>query len=202
MKPFVALLCLAAAHAFAQDGGTAAVDRVAEQRANALMETLRKQHVGPGPCYRWDRKSAVSELSVQTTAKSLEKSVTSDEVASVVPLFVQWADALEAKAHKLPARDELKAVVKQLAPPEEKAKLEKNPKALEELADRIVSAPVNAKKAQASFNKLSKAKQDALRAAFNDHGPTLRLSFVDLILEMKNAEMPTKPQDDGHGHGP
>lgn len=202
MKWIAVVLALVGSVALAQDGGTKALDKLAEDRANALMETLRQQHSGAGPCYRWDRRSAVSVLSIQNTARALARSVNSDEVATVVPLFIKWADELEAKAHKLSERDELKSVVKALAPPEEKAKLEKTPKALDELADRIVAKPVDTKKAQAAFDKLSKAKQDALRRGFADHGPTLRLSFVDLVVEMKKAEMPAgKEQKDDHGHG-
>lgn len=177
-------------------------DKVADDRAAQLMETLRKQHKGAGPCYRWDRKSAVSPASISAAANVLSRSVTSDEVASVVPVFIKWADELEAKAHALSERDEFMKVVKDLAPPDEKAKLEKNPKALTELADKIVAKPVEMTKAQVTFNKLSKQKQKAVKDAFAQHAPSLRLSFIDVVVEMKKNELPRKvdTHDDGHGH--
>lgn len=205
MKRVVVALWLCSSLALAQDGGAAApvVDKVAEDRAAQLMEALRKEHVGAGPCYRWDRRSAVSEESIGMTALELHaKHVSSKDVAAVIPLFIQWANALEDKSHKLSEREELRKVVKAIAPAEEQAKLAKNPKALDDLADRIVTRPVDTKKAQASFDKLPKTKQTALREAFKSHAPTMRLSFVDLVVAMQQLETPAaaKKHDDGHGH--
>ena len=179
-------------------------DRVADARAGALMDNLRKLHKGPGPCYRWDRRSTVSEESVKQAAMHLHaKGIKSDELAQVVPLFVKWAEELEAKVHEQSERDELKKTVRESAPAPERAKIDANPKALDALADQIVSKPIDTRKAQSSFEKLQKAKQAILSQSFKANTPALRLSFVDVVVELKGLESPAAKGEgalDDHGH--
>lgn len=180
----------------------AGFNKVAEDRAAQMMQLLRREHTGPGPCYRWDRQSAIAPITIAATAESLhQKGVTSKELAPVVPLFIEWANALESKAHKLSERDELAKVVTSLAGPGEREKLAKNPKAMDELADKIVTQPVDTKKAKEAFDKLPKKTKEAIKDEFKRNGPVMRLSFVDLIVAMQEIENPKKPDvDEGHGH--
>lgn len=204
MKLFFALVLFVGGSALASVDGGVGVPDVATDRAAALMDALRKQHKGTGPCYRWDRRSTVTDESVSTTAVMLkDRRITSDEFMAVVPLFMKWTDESEKKAHALSERDELRKTVRDLAPPEEREKMDKNPQALDELANKIVSKPVDSAKAQAAFDKLSKAKQAAIKDVYKAHPAALRLSFIDVAVALKKLEKPAElsgDQHDDHGH--
>ena len=83
--------------------------------------------------------------------------------------------------------------------------MDQNPAALDALADKVVSKPVDSTRAQAAFDKLPKAKQAAIKDVFKAHSAALRLSFVDVAVALKKLEAPAemsgeKHDDHGHAH--